>query len=331
MNVIAASPDIYPQKLDLGQQRVLMIRMTQADYRAASFLDDRMLTAETQGRWIALEAVLAQASQVHCKPLHYIFHLGHAGSTLLSRLLAETADVNSLREPLPLRTLADAFDKPEPNLLRDMAFEAFLNLWSRGYAETRAVVLKTTSNTARIGAQLLDARPDSRAVYLSLSATRSIETLLSGQSSAVDINLWGSGRFERLKTLLAEHEVARPQTLGELAAMTWLVERLTCQDLRRRFGERLLQLDFEDFLTDMRANLERVLSHFGLDTSRVDAALQSPLLTHYSKKPSRPYSAQQRAQVLAETRVLQAEEISRAHAWLEGLAAQHESVADLLA
>lgn len=330
MNIVAASPELYPQKLDLSQQRVLMIRMTQADYRAASFLDDRMLTAETQGRWIALEAVLAQAPQVHCKPLHYIFHPGHAGSTLLSRLLDEAAEVLSLREPLPLRTLADAFDKPEPNLLRDRAFEAFLNLWSRGYAETRAVVLKATSNTARIGAQLLDARPESRAVYLSLAATRSIETLLSSQSSEVDINLWGSGRFERLKALLVKHEVARPRTLGELAAMTWLVERLTSQDLARRFGERLLQLDFEEFLADMPAHLERVLSHFGLDTSRVDAALRSPVLTHYSKKPSRPYSIERRAQVLAQTRVRQAEEISRARAWLEKLAAQHEGVAKLL-
>jgi hypothetical protein len=290
-----------------------------------------MLTAETRGRWIELEAVLTQAPQVRCKPLHYIFHIGHAGSTLLSRLLDEAADVLSLREPLPLRTLADAFDEPEPDLLRDRTFEAFLNLWSRGYAETRAVVLKATSNTARIGAQLLDARPDARAVYLSLAAKRSIETLLSGQSSAADINLRGSGRFERLKRMLAEYEIARPQTLGELAAMTWLVERLTSQKLASRFGERLLQLDFEDFLGDMPAHLERALSHFGLDISRVDAALQSSVLTHYSKKPSRPYSTERRAQVLAVTRIRQAEEISRAHIWLEKLATQHKGVADLLA
>jgi hypothetical protein len=331
VNLLASSPDIYPQKLDLARQRVLMIRMTQVGYRAASFLDDRMLTAETRGRWIELEAVLTQAPQVRCKPLHYIFHIGHAGSTLLSRLLDEAADVLSLREPLPLRTLADAFDEPEPDLLRDRTFEAFLYLWSRGYAETRAVVLKATSNTARMGAQLLDARPDARAVYLSLAAKRSIETLLSGQSSAADINLWGSGRFERLKRMLAEYEIARPQTLGELAAMTWLVERLTCQDLVNRFGERLLQLDFEDLLAGMPALLERVLLHFGLDISRVSAALQSPVSTHYSKKPSRPFSAERRAQVLAVTRIRQAEEISRAHIWLEKLATQHKVVAELLA
>jgi hypothetical protein len=39
VNLLASSPDIYPQKLDLARQRVLMIRMTQAGYRAASFLE----------------------------------------------------------------------------------------------------------------------------------------------------------------------------------------------------------------------------------------------------------------------------------------------------
>mgnify|MGYP001549809099 CR=1 FL=1 len=330
MNLLAASPELYPQKLDLAQQRVLMIRMTEHVYRAASFLDDRMLSAETTGHWVALEAVLTLAWQVHAKPMHFIFHTGHVGSTLLSRLLDEAANVLPLREPLPLRTLAEAFDTPRPNLLHDRAFEAFLNLWSRGYANTDAVVLKTTSNTARIGARLLEARPNAQAVYLSLAATASVETLLSGQSSRVDMNVWGGERFDRLKAILRDSEIAKPQTLGELAAMTWLAERLTQQDLSMRFGERILLIDFEDFLDDMRPHLCRVLSHFGLDTSRVEAAMQSPLLTHYSKKPSQPFSAERRKQKLAETRIRQADEISRAHAWLERLSSRHKAVARLL-
>lgn len=330
MNLLAASPEFYPQKLELGQQRVLMLRMTEADYRAASFLDDRMLSADTTGRWMALESLLLQAPDVQPKPLHFIFHIGHAGSTLLSRMLEEAANVLSLREPLPLRTLAQAFDKPQANLLRDRTFEAFLNLWSRGYAHTNAVVLKTTSNTARIGAQLLEARPGAHAAYLSLAATPSIETLLSSQYSAMDMNVGGGERFERLKTLLQDSKIAQPQTLGELAAMTWLTERLTQADLQERFGMRILHLDFEDFLRDMRASLERVLLHFGLDGDRVESAMQSPVLTQYSKKLSQPYSVNRRTQILTETRVRQAGEISRAHVWLEQMGAQHGAVAALL-
>ena len=91
-------------------------------------------------------------------PLHYILHTGHVGSTLLSRLLDTTGAVLSLREPLPLRTLAEASDvlgQPE-SLLSESQFElvldTFIRLWSRGYATTRCVVVKATSAAARVAA-----------------------------------------------------------------------------------------------------------------------------------------------------------------------------------
>ena len=39
----------YPFKLDLARQRVLRIEMDEAAFRAASFLDERILTPATQG------------------------------------------------------------------------------------------------------------------------------------------------------------------------------------------------------------------------------------------------------------------------------------------
>ena len=65
-------------------------------------------------------------------------------------------EVLSLREPLPLRTLADAHDllrQPE-SLLGAGQFERLLELCTRlrrrGYAPTRSVVVKATSS-ARAG------------------------------------------------------------------------------------------------------------------------------------------------------------------------------------
>ena len=111
-------------------------------YRAASFLDDRILTSDVKGSWVSLGSVLDAAQAIgERKPLHFIFHTGHVGSTLLSRLLDESGCVLSLREPLPLRTLADARDVlglPE-SLLSSRDFDALeqalLRLWSRGYPE----------------------------------------------------------------------------------------------------------------------------------------------------------------------------------------------------
>src|SRR5262245_21212235 len=159
---LVASPDLYLQKIDLARDAALLVRLDQAAYRAASFLDDRILTPALKGGWINLPKVIAAARNgVHGRPLHFIFHTRHVGSTLLSRLLDESGCVLSLREPLPLRTLADASDVlglPEA-LLSPAAFEdlelALSLLWSRGYDDTHSVVLKATSSACRIATSLL--------------------------------------------------------------------------------------------------------------------------------------------------------------------------------
>ncbi len=45
---LPASPDAYPQKLDLVREVVLLVRFDVAAYRAASFLDDRILRPDTR-------------------------------------------------------------------------------------------------------------------------------------------------------------------------------------------------------------------------------------------------------------------------------------------
>jgi hypothetical protein len=106
-----ASPDIYLQKIDVVRDLALLIEFSQSAYQAASFLDDRILSSTTRGNWVPLRRVIESAEQAsHLRPLHYIFHTGHVGSTLVSRLLDEIPGVCSLREPLPLRSLADTAD-----------------------------------------------------------------------------------------------------------------------------------------------------------------------------------------------------------------------------
>src|SRR6185503_2414368 len=232
--LLPASPDAYPQAVDLVRGLVLIVRMDARAYRAASFLDDRILGPATQGAWMPGPAVTQAARQViDGKPLHFIFHTGHVGSTLLSRLLDETGGVLGLREPLPLRTLADAYDalgSPE-SLLAEPQFDSLLDmllrLWGRGYSSTRAVVVKATSSAGRLAGRLLAASPASRAVYLHLKAEPYLATLLGGANSAIDLRGHGPGRMRRL--LAGRNLPAAPLSAlspGELAALGWLVEGL---------------------------------------------------------------------------------------------------------
>ena len=120
------------------------------------------------------------------RPVHFIFHSGHVGSTLLSRLLDETGVVLSLREPLPLRTLAEAHDLlgTVESLLSEAQFASLassvIGVWSRGYAATRKVIVKATSTASRVACPLLRLAAQSRAVCLNVTA-RGLSGYLAGR------------------------------------------------------------------------------------------------------------------------------------------------------
>jgi len=334
------SPDAYPQKLDLVRTRVLLIAFDESSYRGASFLDDRVLGPATQGAWVPLErAASAARLGQHPRPLHFILHAGHVGSTLLSRLLESTGTVLSLREPLPLRTLADAsddLDRPD-SLLSSEQFmavvETFARLWSRGYPGTQAVVLKATSSSARVAPALLRRDLGSRAVYLNLRAEPYLATLLAGANSAIDLRGHGSERMRRLcQRLASPPQPLHALTHGELAAMSWLAETLTQRELLHAMPGQVLAVDFDDFLADMATAMARVTAHLRVATAPgwLAQLAANPVLMRYSKAPNHEYSPALRAQVLKQARHEHRDEIRRGLAWLETLARSEPAVARVL-
>ncbi len=325
-----ASPALYPMAVDLARGAAFLIRLEEADYRRASFLDERILTPQTRGQWVpfaTLERALPAPAQR--RPLHFIFHAGHVGSTLLSRLLDETGKVLSLREPLPLRTFAEAYDAGAPDL--DARLETLLRLWERGFAGTEAVILKATSAAERLAPRLLAMCGEARAVLLNVSAESYLATMLAGENSAVDLNAHGPERLYRLGKLLGA-PAPRPTTLGELAAMSWLTERLAQEDIRRLFGDRILAIDFDRMLQALDVTIGDVVKHFDIAaTPELRATIAgSTILSRYSKAPQHAYSPQLRAERLSQARQGYSAEIGAALGWLSNLARHHGSIAAIL-
>jgi hypothetical protein len=318
-----ASPEAYPHKLDDARTKVALIRLTEAEYHAASFLDDRILTPATKGGSAPLEQVAeAVRALTDPKPLHFIFHIGHVGSTLLSRLLGEIPGVLSLREPLPLRQLADKLD--------DAILDTFIRLWKRGFSSTQAVVLKATSSAARIAPRLMTAVPDARAVYMHLDAEPYLATLLAGENSPQDLAAHQAERNARLASHLGE--TPRVDGIGELAAMSWLTERLTMQAVVAAHGARVMPLDFDALLTNVDHVIAAVTRHlrWNLDPRLLLDLKNSPVFARYSKAPEHEYSPALREQVLAQSRSGNAAEIARGIAWLDALAQRHTTVGKFL-
>jgi len=333
---------LYPMKLDLARGRVLQIEMDEAAFRSASFLDERMLTPATRGGWIRLPELLQQTAGLTggC-PLHFIFHTGHVGSTLVSRLLDETGRVLSLREPLPLRTLAAAQDAlrdgtagaPTPAQL-DSLLTMCVSLWRRGFADTQAVIVKATSSCARLAPALFAAAPDAKAIYLNLQPEIWLATLLAGENSSVDLRGHAPERLRRLDAYL-DSPWQPPQELaaGELAAISWLAETVTQRALLADNPQRVLTIDFDEFLQDVPGHLRSILAHFDLPEAPEFLAqvLRSPVLTRYSKAPEHPYDPGLRAAVLQDSRQRNRREIVKGMRLIESLIGAQPGIAALFA
>jgi len=330
---IAKSALQYPQKFDAARDTVFFVRLSHEGYRKASFLDDRVLVPEMESRWVPYAEVESAMHDVRDdRPLHFIFHTGHVGSTLLSRLIEEANGILGLREPLPQRTLAELQDQAAPQL--DARLPTFLKLWRRGFADTTHVVLKATSSSGRLATRLLNASPTSQAVYLNLRAEPYLATLLAGANAMVDLKGFGDERASRL----ANHfGLSLPPwttlSVGELAAMSWAAESLTRAETKAAFSDRVLLLDFDLLLADWTAGLAAVFDKFGIlvPNGFLAGIEKSAVLTRYSKAPEQyAYSPALRSQLLNQARRDHAAEMNKGLRLLEGLAKNDSRVAAIL-
>ena len=213
--------------------------------------------------------------------------------------------------------------------LRDIHLAA----WGRGYAQTRTVIVKATSSAGACIEPLLDARAASRAVCLSLKPEAYLATLLGGENSAIDLRGQAQERMKRLQRRTgARLRPLHALSLGEIAALSWSAETLAHAEARRAFADRVLPIDFDDFLSAPAATLAAISAHFRLEApaGRLEALVNGPIMTRYSKAPEHDYTPELRRQVLAQSRTQNATEIRKGLAWIDALCREAPDLADTL-
>src|SRR5207245_89202 len=139
------------QALDPAAGMVRLVAMGREAYRAASFLDDRLLQQPIDAQivpWPDVEDAMAGALRHDAR---WIFHIGHVGSTLVSRLLGELAGVLAIREPRLLRDLALT-----PAEVRSRYIAAAPKLMSRTFAAEEIACVKATSFASEIAPEWAD-------------------------------------------------------------------------------------------------------------------------------------------------------------------------------
>lgn len=311
---ILSSPCLFPMDRSPDGELVHFIRLTEGDYHRASFMDQRMLDDANKAGgafksgnvpW-SLMAPWLQELPVRCD---FIFHVSHAGSTLLSRILGEHPDCFAVREPWVLRSLVE----PEAG---DQV-RGFLALWSRTFRPNQRSVIKATSFVSQIGTSLMQIASGSKAILMYVPAETFLASVLDG--SMGDIDSSAEKRLDRLRKNAAIEHIALSQlSPGERAAMSWYAEMESLRSLQRTFPERTLLLDFDQFLTARESHIQSAAKFLGL-VGHESEMLTNPFTNRYAKKIEVSYDAEFRFQLLAKSKEKNAKEMERGLGWLQAI------------
>jgi len=333
---LTASPMLYPIAMDARADVVQLVRLTKADYAAASFLDARLLTAEVRSGWGPWPE-LREAAAGLPERCHFIFHISHVGSTLLSRLLGLHPALFSLREPAILRDLADVYltlDRPTCTWDRTefgTRLGVYLGLWSRTFEAGQIATIKATSFVSEMAEHLMLRLADARSIFMFVRPLTFLKALLDGAMS--DIEGLAEQRISRLQRRLGG--ACRPLaelSAGERVAMSWLSEMLALRQAGIRFSARVLWLDFDKFLAAPESGLTAALAHLGIAAAGADAReiLAGPTMSRYAKAPAYTFDARHRDQLLRQAEERHAPEIGKGLAWLDRVAAAFPAVREVL-
>jgi hypothetical protein len=311
---IAQDATWLAQALDPAAGAVRFVAMDRDSYRAASFLDDRLMQQPVNAQitpWPEVETAVEGDLRADAR---WIFHIGHVGSTLVSRLLGEIDGVLALREPRLLRDVALC-----PPDVRKGYVAPLAKLMSRTFAADEIACVKATSFSSEIAPQLVP--PGERALFIFAGPRNYVASILAGENSLKELHALAGYRAQRL----AGRGIALPpaRNEAELAAHAWACEMTTLEVAAEAMADRQIEwAEFDAMLGNMPAELGRLTAFFGFaaDAERLHAIGAGPLMSRYSKDPNYEYSPTLRQNLIAQEMRLRRREIEGGLAMLRAAA-----------
>jgi hypothetical protein len=320
------SPAWYPLKV--GSGGVSLIQLSERDYAAASFLDERLLERHSSTVALPIESLAAAGAKLAARA-YYLFHLGHVGSTLISRLIGAQPSFFCLREPALLRAQTRSTPAGPQLSLRTL-----LGLLARTWRPNQLAVIKATSFVNEIAARILAESEASRALLICASPLAYLRAILGGPNSRIEARVLGPDRLRRLALQFPQTDRgAAPRSEGEWITSSWLCEMSALEDLSRRYPAHTHWLDFDTFLRHPAAGLATILGAFGVvaEAAEVDSIVCGPIMRQYSKAPEHGYDAALRRAVFEAADREHGAEIRAGMKWLEAHARRDSSIQRVIA
>jgi len=312
------------QALDPNAGEVRLVAMDRDSYRAASFLDDRLMQQPVDAQIVPWPDIESAVSNGLRSDARWIFHIGHVGSTLVSRLLGEIEGVLAIREPRLLRDLALC-----PAAIRARYIAPIPKLMSRTFSNDETACVKATSFASEIAAELVP--PGERALFMHAKPRNYVASILAGENSVKELHALAQYRGQRLTARMISLPPARND--ADRAAAAWACEMTTLEAGAEAMTDRSVAwADFDAMLGDMTGELGRVASFFGFtaEADMLNAISRGPLMTRYSKDLNYEYSPNLREQLLTQEMQLQGRDIDDALAMLSAAAEKSELLARAL-
>jgi len=332
---LVSDPNVLIHQIDAAQDRAAVVALTADQIRNAAFLDQRALTPQTQGALFSWADVAGVAAHIKETAPAMIFHIGHCGSTLISKLIEAAGGPRGLREPLPLRTFA----MMEANLNESLSvwprdeLNARLKLFLKTCAKDKNSAVKATSICNNLIQPALEGGV-AKVLFVYMPAETYLAAMLGGESTALDIYGSVELRMRRLRALCGDSiDNLADLSLGETAALCWACETATAATaMASDNGARVMPANFDAFLEARAQHLPTFLRHFdaSVNDAAVENTLNGPLMTQYSKAPEHQFSPSFRKDLLAQYRRERADEIKKGMDWLETRGAAHAPIAAAL-
>jgi hypothetical protein len=303
---------------------VRLVAMDRESYRAASFLDDRLMLQPVDAQILSWPDVEAAVSGELRSDARWIFHIGHVGSTLISRLLGEIDGVLSVREPRLLRDVAIA-----PSEVRAGYIGSVPKLMSRTFDLDELACVKATSFASEIAAELIPS--GERALFMYAGPRNYVANILTGENSLKELRRLAEYRSMRL----AVRGIALPSARddAEHAAAAWACEMISLEAAAEALPDRRIAwMDFDRALGDLPNQLAQTADFFGFDARRddIERIASGPLITRYSKAPEHAYSAGLRRELIGQGARQHGEDIAAALVMLERAAQESPLLARAL-
>ena len=242
----------------------------------------------------------------------WIFHIGHVGSTLVSRLLGELPRVLGVREPRSLRDVA--MFPPEA---RAPFVSTLPSLMSRGFGERDLACVKATSFVSEIAPELVPA--GERALFMTTSPRNYVASILAGENSVRELHALGDFRQQRMAARVEDFD-QQAASDAHRAAAAWACEATSLEVAAAAMPDRsILFVDFDSLLADVLPALSRIAEHFSFaaDEPTLTSVISGPILSRYSKAMEHDYSPALRRDLIAEASAANAGDIDSALAILD--------------